>query len=237
MQQVLVLITTLLSVTASAASCQLSAYSCLASNSAAYAYCTSALGVATEAVVTSLDIISRTTTLSNVPTSTVTITSTESIVSKTTLTTFTTPSTKTANNQRRETASCDTAENIMSGLENSELSEACSCIGALPSVEAALLKVAPSTTTLTGEIWFTVAPQVTTSITQTISTLSVSTVKLAAPSFTQVWGPKAGCDDIGMKSVQTFMLSTLNESTVTDTCKDTCLGMLAGSFLTIKYRY
>ncbi|KAI4775340.1 hypothetical protein E4T52_09702 [Aureobasidium sp. EXF-3400] len=46
---------------------------------------------------------------------------------------------------------------------------------------------------------------------------------MAAPSFTQIWGPKAGCDDIGMKSVQTFMLSTLNESQVTDTCKSTCL--------------
>ncbi|CAD0100225.1 unnamed protein product, partial [Aureobasidium mustum] len=221
--QAFIVIAALLSVTANAASCQLSAYSCLASNSAAYAYCTSALGVATEAVVTSLDVISRTTTLSDVPTSTVTVTSTKSIVSKTTLTTFTTPSAKATGRRRRRVASCDTAENILSGLDNSELTEACSCIGALPSVEGALMKAAPSTTTLTGEVWFTVAPEVTTSITQTVSTLSVSTVKMAAPSFTQVWGPKAGCNDIGMKSVQTFMLSTLNESHVTEICKDTCL--------------
>jgi hypothetical protein len=84
----------------------------------------------------------------------------------------------------------------------------------------------PSTTTLTGDVWFTVGPEVTTSITQTISTLSVSTVKMAAPTYTQVWGPKVGCDDIGMKSTQTFMLATLNETQVTEICKDTCMSML-----------
>ncbi|CAD0092127.1 unnamed protein product, partial [Aureobasidium vineae] len=221
--QVLFTIAALLSVSANAASCQLSAYSCLVSNAAASAYCTSALGVATEAAVTSLDVIVRTTTLSDVPTSTVTITSTKSIVSKSTTTTFTTPSAKATGRRRRRAETCGTAEDVLSGLDKSELSEACFCIGALPSVEAALMEAAPSTTTITGEVWFTVAPEVTTSITQTVSSLSVSTVKMAAPSFTQVWGPKAGCDDIGQKSVQTIMLATLNESQVTDICKATCI--------------
>ncbi|KAH0028750.1 hypothetical protein KCU78_g3542, partial [Aureobasidium melanogenum] len=60
---------------------------------------------------------------------------------------------------------------------------------------------------------------------------------MAAPSFTQVWGPKAGCDDIGMKSVQTFMLSTLNESQVTDTCKSTCLETPDCMFLYVQLTY
>jgi hypothetical protein len=224
MQQALIIIAAVLSASVNAASCQLSAYSCLTSNSAASAYCTSALGVATEGVVTALDVVSRTTTLTDVPTSTITITSTVSIVSETTLTTFVTASAKATNKRRGETDSCDSAENILSGFDKSELSEACSCIGALPSVEAV------STTTLTGEVWFTVVPEVTTSITQTISTLSVSTVVKAAPTYTQVWGPKVGCDDIGMKSTQTFMLSTLNETQVTDICKATCIRMLAEFF-------
>ncbi|KEQ74830.1 hypothetical protein M436DRAFT_80292 [Aureobasidium namibiae CBS 147.97] len=225
-----------LSASANAASCQISAYSCLASNSAASAYCTSALGVATEGVVTVLDVISRTTTLTDVPTSTITITSTDLIVSKTTSTTFTTSSAK-ASKRRRGTEPCDTAEDILSGLDKSELSEACSCIGALPSSEASLLPAEPSTTTLTGEVWFTVVPEVTTSITQTITTTSISTVKKPKPSFTQVWGPKVGCDDVGMKSTQTFMLSTLNESQVTDICKGTCIKKPDCMFLMVQSIY
>jgi hypothetical protein len=230
MKQALIIIATVLSASVNAASCQLSAYSCLTSNSAASAYCTSALGVATEGAVTTLDVISRTTTLTDVPTSTITVTSTELIVSKTTLTTFVTASAKATNKRRGETESCDSAEDILSAFDKSELSEACSCIGALPSAEAGLLTAEPSTTTLTGEVWFTVVPEVTTSITQTISILSVSTIVKAAPTYTQVWGPKVGCDDIGMKSTQTFMLSTLNETQVTDICKATCIRMLAEFF-------
>ncbi|KAI4765789.1 hypothetical protein E4T52_02837 [Aureobasidium sp. EXF-3400] len=226
MRQALIVVTAVLSASVNAASCQISAYSCLASNSAASAYCTSALGVATEGVVTALDVISRTTTLTDVPTSTIVVTSTDLIVSKTTLTTFTTSSAKATSKRRRGTAPCDTAENILSGLDKSELSEACSCIGALPSAEAGLLTAVPSTTTLTGEVWFTVVPEVTTSITQTITTLSVSTVKKPAPVFTQVWGPEVGCDDIGMKSAQTFMLATMNESQVTEICQDTCINCM-----------
>ncbi|KAI4849358.1 hypothetical protein E4T45_05945 [Aureobasidium sp. EXF-8846] len=213
MQQAFLFLAAALSASVNAASCQISAYSCLTSNSAASAYCTSALGVAT-----SLDVVSRTTTLTDVPVSTITITLTESIVSKSTLTTFTTSSAKATSKRRRDAGSCDSAEDIMSGFDKSELSEACSCIGALPAE--------PSTTTLTGDVWFTVGPEVTTSITQTMSTLSVSTVKMAAPTYTQVWGPKVGCDDIGMKSTQTFMLATLNETQVTEICKDTCMNCM-----------
>ncbi|KAI5203345.1 hypothetical protein E4T39_04254 [Aureobasidium subglaciale] len=222
MRQALFTIVTLLSVSANAASCQLSAYSCLASNSAASAYCTSALSASSLGVVTSMEVKSRTKTLTNVPTSTVTVISTTSIVSQSTATTFTTSSVKAVGRRRMRDASCESVEDIMSGLDDTELSEACSCIGALPSVEAALLAASRSTTTVTAEVWFTVAPQVTVSSTQTVSVQSIITIEKAAPSFTQVWGPKAGCDDTGMSSAQSFMVATMTEEQVTNICKTTC---------------
>ncbi|CAD0020839.1 unnamed protein product, partial [Aureobasidium pullulans] len=204
MQQALLTIAIVLSASANAASCQLSAYSCLASNAAASAYCTSALGVAAQAGVTSMAIVSKTKTLSDVPTSTVTVTSIKSIVSHSTATTFTTSSVKATRRRRRRAASCNEPEDILSGLDD-------------------LLKAEPSTTTITGEVWFTVAPQVTVSITKTVSTLSVETIKLAAPSFTQVWGPTAGCDDIGMASAQSYISGDMDEEQVTSICKATCM--------------
>jgi hypothetical protein len=57
---------------------------------------------------------------------------------------------------------------------------------------------------------------------------------MAAPTYTQVWGPKVGCDDIGMKSTQTFMLATLNETQVTEICKDTCMSTLTEPFQLMK---
>ncbi|KAI5275892.1 hypothetical protein E4T47_01087 [Aureobasidium subglaciale] len=86
-----------------------------------------------------------------------------------------------------------------------------------------MLAASPSTTIMTAEVWFTVAPRVTVSTTQTVSTQSIITVEKAAPSFTQVWGPKAGCDDIGMASAQTFMVATMTEEQVTNICKATCM--------------
>ncbi|KAL2026555.1 hypothetical protein VTO58DRAFT_102535 [Aureobasidium pullulans] len=237
MQQALLTIATVLSASANAASCQLSAYSCLASNAAASAYCTSALGAATQAVVTSMAIVSKTKTLSDVPISTVTVTSIKSIVSHSTTTTFTTSSVKATRRRRRRAASCNEPEDILSGLDDSALSEACSCVGALPTGEGDLLKAEPSTTTITGEVWFTVAPQVTVSITKTVSTLSVETVKLAAPSFTQVWGPTAGCDDIGMGSAQSYISGDMDEEQVTTICKATCMKQDDCDFLYVQSIY
>ncbi|KEQ98137.1 hypothetical protein AUEXF2481DRAFT_36634 [Aureobasidium subglaciale EXF-2481] len=184
-----------------------------------------------------MEIISRTTTLSDVPTSTVTVISTKSIVSSSTATTFTTSAVRTESRRVSRVAACGPAENILSGLDNAELSEACSCIGALPSVEAAMLAVSPSTTTMTAEVWSTVAPRVTESSTQTVSIQSIITVEKAAPSFTQVWGPKAGCDDIGMASAQTFMVATMTEEQVTNICKATCMKQANCVFLYVQSIY
>lgn len=56
--------------------------------------------------------------------------------------------------------------------------------------------------------------------------MAVETVESAAPSFTQIWGPKEGCDDIGRFSVQSYMSGSLSEDEVTDICKKTCISTL-----------
>lgn len=84
------------------------------------------------------------------------------------------------------------------------------------------------TTTVTGEVDFTVAPSTIIPYTVTSSFAQTSTVTLKAPTFTQVWGTKAGCVDPSFKKSDTLdSLNSLDDMTeAISQCQDNCARML-----------
>lgn len=59
-----------------------------------------------------------------------------------------------------------------------------------------------------------------------ISARPVEVVERAALSYIQAWGPKAGCENVGSMSTETYMYGTLTEEGVTEKCKTACAGRL-----------
>lgn len=84
------------------------------------------------------------------------------------------------------------------------------------------------TTTITGEVDLTVAPSTVILYTVTSSFTQTSTVTLQAPTFTQVWGTKAGCVDPGFQKSDTLdSLNSLDGMTqAISQCQDNCARML-----------
>jgi len=76
-------------------------------------------------------------------------------------------------------------------------------------------------------------PPRTISVSTLTSVTSTSTVSLAAPTFTQVFGPQAGCVDIGEGPAQQLDLSVTG-SNATQECKDLCTQMPACSFVYVQ---
>lgn len=132
--------------------------------------------------------------------------------------------------------SCDVtgAVSKLSSLNANQASTACSCLDLLPPsstadspskvtvTETATETAVPTTTIVqSGQIWYTEFAATTISETITSAMTQTKTVSLAAPTFTQVWGPKAGCLDAGVSATENLNATATQDEAVVY-CKKEC---------------
>lgn len=139
-------------------------------------------------------------------------------------------------------ASCDTSSALAAlyRLGGNDLWTLCSSLGALPTPTTLASVVAASSTvtqadesnvtsTITGEVRFTVVPSTTIVMTMTSSVTETSTITLAAPTFTHVWGPKPGCADLRPDTNESLAPSMVKREAVS-TCQASCARRSSDSF-------
>ncbi|GAB7346990.1 hypothetical protein MBLNU459_g3143t1 [Dothideomycetes sp. NU459] len=185
--------------------------------------------------ITSIAVTSLTTTISTGALSTIYDASTTLTTIHDTITTYVSSPTATPSTTSTSTTCDVSAANAkLSSLDADEASTACSCIGLLPSTSSAksaadvtvtetVTETAVPTTTIveSGQIWFTVFAATTISETITSATTQTKTVSLAAPTFTQTWGPKDGCLDLGV-SATASLNATATENDAVAYCQSEC---------------
>ncbi|KAK3707624.1 hypothetical protein LTR37_011972 [Vermiconidia calcicola] len=139
-------------------------------------------------------------------------------------------------------ATCETAEAIdaLTQLPGARLATACSCIGQLmPSATVTSTITAAAVQTLTTDvagtaptttvynivrstITQTVRPKKTITKKTTVCTTSTTIEAYAAPTFTQVYGPKAGCADTAKGPSKKLEASVSNLKKATAECQSLC---------------
>lgn len=210
--------------------------SCLTSDTAAASYCTWALsapGSTTTVVHTTVVSVTAKTATSDViltPTITTGAASTEydatyytSIV-ETTVTDY-----SSTTSSQAVSATCDLA--ALTDLPGTEVSVACSCIGADPTpYDTTITKVititqdpaAAATTFETGVIEMTVADVTTDMFTFSTTITQTATASAAAPAYTKVYGPTAGCIDSGEFNITELATSVVDLTDAVRQCQFAC---------------
>ena len=135
---------------------------------------------------------------------------------------------------QRDTCYEDSASDMFSSLSPDQLATACSCLG-VEGVTTTVLStvVASSTTTLTlasdvpvaletGVVHLTAEAATTNYLPITTSVTRTHTVYAAAPSYTHVWGPRAGCQNIVESGVQQLNQSVTQQAEAVSQCQTGC---------------
>ncbi|KAF1346062.1 hypothetical protein BDV97DRAFT_34410 [Delphinella strobiligena] len=226
--------------------------------SAASSYCTAAsyldtaspsivtttVGASESGVTTVTSTVIRTVIVTEGATSTVWSASVLATTASTTITTYV--SSVTAAKHAVGTCSPSAAMSSLSALGSGQLWTVCSCMGVVPPASTLATAVTEPvtgeldrtvTTTITGEVDLTVAPSTVILYTVTSSFTQTSTVTLQAPTFTQVWGTKAGCVDPGFQKSDTLdSLNSLDGMTqAISQCQDNCAQLDYCAFVFVQY--
>lgn len=144
---------------------------------------------------------------------------------------------------RRQASTCDTSSALscLSSLPGSDLSTACACAGqTVPTASGTIVTITtgvPFTTTLnaglapTSTVFALARLTYTLTVTSGASTVvistttsvtSTSTLSLAAPTFTQVYGPAAGCEDISVRPALQLNSTITGSDAANELCHGWC---------------
>ncbi|GAB7342840.1 hypothetical protein MBLNU457_g0966t1 [Dothideomycetes sp. NU457] len=187
--------------------------------------------------ITSLSIIQSTATVSQGAQSTG---FTDIWVTKTTHKTITIyTSTSTSTNPTAASASAcnlSSASSLLASLAPAQLPTLCSCLGALPSpstlstmtyitqthISTITQTTGVATTFATGFVVLTAEGATTQSFTFTTTVAQTKTVYAAAPSYTKVFGPKAGCADVVAVGAKQLNETVSEQSVAVKQCQEFC---------------
>jgi len=128
------------------------------------------------------------------------------------------------------------ASSLLAFLQPAQIPTACSCLGALPSsstlsaltyvtktkVSTVTQDTAAATTFETGFVVLTAEGATTKSFTFTTSVVQTKTVYAAAPSYTKVFGPTAGCADINVVGALQLNATVTEQSDAVKQCQEFC---------------
>ncbi|KAK6424119.1 hypothetical protein LTR95_016433 [Oleoguttula sp. CCFEE 5521] len=159
-----------------------------------------------------------------------------------TITTYTDSGSRSPTEAKSPAACSASGLPVLSGLSEASLSSACSCLGHSASTTTSTLYVtsaiassttsypsdsAPPTTTayflarLVVTITLTPA-NVVVPLTATLSSSATTTLALAAPRFTQIFGPQAGCNNISVFNSTDLDTSVTDAGVAAQQCKAIC---------------
>lgn len=229
-------------------------FSSLSSNAAVSVYCSSVLAtykptstlivVSTSVVpvtahddepVTSISIVQSTATVSQGAQSTG---FTDIWVTKTTHKTVTIYTSAETTSASASACSLSSASSLLASLAPAQLPTACSCLGVLPSsstlsslayvtatkISTITQTTGTATTFATGFVVLTAEGATTQSFTFTTSVVQTQTVYAAAPSYTRVFGPQAGCANVKASGARQLNASVTEQSDAVARCQEFCTG-------------
>ncbi|KAK6432783.1 hypothetical protein LTR95_011043 [Oleoguttula sp. CCFEE 5521] len=159
-----------------------------------------------------------------------------------TITTYTDRTSSSPATARASAACLASSLSVLSGASSNALMSACACLGHEASTTTSTLYVTSairSTTTVypgdssppTKTAYFLAHLVVTTTLvpaniviplTITITASTTTTLALAAPSFTQIFGPRAGCNNIGVLNSTDLDPSITDAGVASQQCKTIC---------------
>jgi len=135
-------------------------------------------------------------------------------------------------------ASACSVSSLLASLHPGQVPTACSCLGVLPSsstlssmtyvtktkISTVTQTTAAATTFETGFVILTAEAATTQSFTFTTSVVQTKTVYAAAPSYTKVFGPEAGCADTKAIGAQQLNATVTEQTDAVAQCQEFCTG-------------